>query len=92
MFDEGQRYCTAHNRGDSDPGRGADLDARRNPAALEQEPEATAELAQGDDAAQDTMYEGALAGLTEEEIAKMALAEEESSERQSDIGAEDSVD
>ena len=53
---------------------------------------ATAELAQGDDAAQDTMYEGALAGLTEEEIAKMALAEEESSERQSDIGAEDSVD
>jgi len=55
-------------------------------------PEATAELAQGDDAAQDTMYEGALAGLTEEEIAKMALAEEESSERQSDIGAEDSVD
>ena len=55
-------------------------------------PETTAELAQGDDAAQDTMYEGALAGLTEEEIAKMALAEEESSERQSDIGAEDSVD
>ena len=54
--------------------------------------EPTAELAQGDDAAQDTMYEGALAGLTEEEIAKMALAEEESSERQSDIGAEDSVD
>ena len=40
-------------------------------AALEQEPEATAELAQGDDAAQDTMYEGALAGLTEEEIAKV---------------------
>mgnify|MGYP000288067656 CR=1 FL=1 len=35
-------------------------------AALEQEPKATAELAQGDDAAQDTMYEGALAGLTEE--------------------------
>ena len=61
-------------------------------ATPEQKPEATAELAQGDDAAQDTMYEGALAGLTEEEIAKMALAEEESSERQSDIGAEDSVD
>ena len=60
--------------------------------AAEPEPEATAELAQDDDAAQDTMYEGALAGLTEEEIAKMALAEEESSERQSDIGAEDSVD
>ena len=28
------------------------------------------------EAAQDTMYEGALAGLTEEEIAKQALAEE----------------
>ena len=38
------------------------------------------------------MYEGALAGLSEEEIAKLALAEEESGERQSDIGAEDSVD
>ena len=45
-----------------------------------------------DAAAQDTMYEGALAGLSEEEIAKLALAEEESGERQSDIGAEDSVD
>ena len=58
-------------------------------------PETTAALEpaqSGDAAAQDTMYEGALAGLTEEEIAKMALAEEESSERQSDIGAEDSVD
>ena len=57
------------------------------------EPEATAEPAQGEeDAAQDTMYEGALAGLTEEEIAQMAISEEESSERQNDIGAEDSVD
>ena len=56
-------------------------------------PEATAEPAQsGDAAAQDTMYEGALARLSEEEIAKLALAEEESGERQSDIGAEDSVD
>ena len=57
------------------------------------EPEATAEPAQGEeDAAQDTMYEGALAGLSEEEIAKLALAEEESGERQNDTGAEDSVD
>ena len=46
-------------------------DAASEPAsepAAEPEPEATAELAQGDDAAQDTMYEGALAGLTEEEL------------------------
>ena len=62
-------------------------------ATIEPEPEATAEPAQGEeDAAQDTMYEGALAGLSEEEIAKLALAEEESGERQSDTGAEDSVD
>ena len=62
-------------------------------ATVEPEPEATAEPAQGEeDAAQGTMYEGALAGLSEEEIAKLALAEEESGERQSDTGAEDSVD
>lgn len=41
---------------------------------------------------QETMYEGALAGLTEEEIGRMAIAEEESSERLSDEGAEDSGD
>lgn len=61
-------------------------------ATMELEPEATAEPAQGEEAAQDTMYEGALAGLTEEEIAQMALAEEESSERQNETGAEDAVD
>ena len=62
-------------------------------ATMEPEPEATAEPAQGEeDAAQGTMYEGALAGLSEEEIAKLALAEEESGERQNDTGAEDSVD
>ena len=27
LFDEGQRYCTAHSRGDSDPDSGTDLDA-----------------------------------------------------------------
>lgn len=43
--------------------------------------------------AQGTMYEGALAGLTEEEIAAMAIAEEESAARtESDAGAEDAVD
>lgn len=50
-----------------------------------------------DDAAQDdaqgTMYEGALAGLTEEEIAAMAIAEEESAARtENDTGVEDAVD
>ena len=58
-----------------------------------EQPDAAAEQAQGEEeAAQETMYEGALAGLSEEEIAKLALAEEESGERQSDSGAEDSVD
>ena len=47
----------------------------------------------GKDAAQsDEMYEGALAGLSEEEIAKMALAEEESAARTETTGAEDAVD
>lgn len=40
----------------------------------------------------DGMYEGALAGLSEEEIAKMALAEEESAARTETTGAEDAVD
>ena len=49
--------------------------------------------AQSNDAAQDNeMYEGALAGLSEEEIAKMALAEEESAARNEMTGAEDAVD
>ena len=49
--------------------------------------------AQSKDAAQENeMYEGALAGLSEEEIAKMALAEEESAARTETTGAEDAVD
>ena len=49
--------------------------------------------AQSKDAAQsDEMYEGALAGLSEDEIAKMALAEEESAARTETTGAEDAVD
>ena len=51
-------------------------------------PEESADTADED----EPMYEGALAGLTEEEIGKLAIAEEESSERQSNEGAEDSVD
>lgn len=42
--------------------------------------------------AQGTMYEGALAGLTEEEIAAMAISEEESSARRDESGAEGAVD
>ncbi|MGN0776588.1 MAG: hypothetical protein ACI4MM_07930 [Candidatus Ventricola sp.] len=49
--------------------------------------------AQSDETAQDiVMYEGALAGLSEEEIAKMALAEEESAARTETTGVEDAVD
>lgn len=43
--------------------------------------------------AQGTMYEGALAGLTEEEIAAMAMAEESSAARtDTDSGVEGAVD
>lgn len=52
---------------------------------------------QAQDEAQEDMYEGALAGLSEEEIAKMALAEEQShgageDESETDVGEEDAVD
>jgi hypothetical protein len=40
----------------------------------------------------ETMYEGALAGLSEEEIAKMALAEEEGTARNETTGIEDAID
>lgn len=57
------------------------------------QPGESAQSAEGEEVTpQETMYEGALAGLTEEEIGQMAIAEEESSERQSDDGAEDTVD
>lgn len=56
-------------------------------------PEEGAQQAEGEEVTpQETMYEGALAGLTEEEIGKLALAEEESGARRSEDGAEDSVD
>ena len=58
-------------------------DAQETTAALDTGAGSHRRIGAGsDDAAQDTMYEGALAGLSEEEIAKMALAEEESGERQ----------
>ncbi len=60
---------------------------------LEAIPEENAEQAQTDnEQAQEVMYEGALAGMTEEEIAEMAIAEENSAERTSDNGGEDAVD
>ena len=45
-----------------------------------------------DDAQEIEMYEGALAGLSEEEIAKMALAEEEGTARTETTGTETAVD
>ena len=53
---------------------------------------ATQEAQDNDEAQNDGMYEGALAGLSEEEIAKMALSEEESAARTETTGAEDAVD
>lgn len=53
-----------------------------------EKPDQAGEEAQ--DEAQGTMYEGALAGLTEEEIAALALAEEEADV--DGIGGEDAVD
>lgn len=40
----------------------------------------------------EEMYEGALAGLSEEEIAKMALAEEQGTARSETTGIEDAID
>lgn len=45
-----------------------------------------------EDAQEIEMYEGALAGLSEEEIAKMALAEEEGKARTETTGIETAVD
>lgn len=45
-----------------------------------------------DKAHEDELYEGALAGLSEEEIAAMALAEESSAARTEMTGVEDAMD
>lgn len=47
------------------------------------EPDGASQEAQDDDA-QEVMYEGALAGMTEEEIAAQALAEEHEAQGQAD--------
>lgn len=49
-------------------------------------------LSTDDGEAQNDLYEGALAGLTEEEIGELAMAEENSSLRTEDSGAEGAVD
>ena len=68
-------------------------DAQKNPADGEEAGQAGAsQTAQEDHNAQEEMYEGALAGMSEDEIAKMALAEEESAARTETTGAEDAVD
>lgn len=48
--------------------------------------------AQNEEAQDNVMYEGALAGLSEEEIARMALSEEGSAARTETTGVEDAVD
>ena len=82
----------SNNAGDKTPGTEATAaptaEAAATPEATQKPEEANTESenssvsdeAQEDqnDQAQDTMYEGALAGMTEEEIAKQAMAEEES--------------
>ena len=52
----------------------------------------TNEAQLNDQAQEIEMYEGALAGLSEEEIAKMALAEEGSTARTETTGTETAVD
>lgn len=52
----------------------------------------TNEAQLNDQAQEIEMYEGALAGLSEEEIAKMALAEEEGTARTETTGIETAVD
>ncbi|MBR4038521.1 MAG: hypothetical protein IKJ11_00310 [Clostridia bacterium] len=52
----------------------------------------TNEAQLNDQAQEIEMYEGALAGLSEEEIAKMALAEEQGTARSETTGIETAVD
>lgn len=71
-----------------------EADAQQMPAdeAMASEVSKTNEAQIEDDAQEIEMYEGALAGLSEEEIAKMALAEEEGAARSETTGIETAVD
>lgn len=88
LFDEGQRTAQPITEATATPA----VEQTSMPEETPQ-PEEGAQQAEGEKVTpQETMYEGALAGLTEEEIGKLALAEEESGARRSEDGAEDSVD
>ena len=64
-----------------------------NDEAQASEVSKTNEAPEETEAAQaEEMYEGALAGLSEEEIAKMALAEEQGTARSETTGIEDAID
>ena len=71
-----------------------EANAQQMPAneAMASEVSKTNEAQIEDDAQEIEMYEGALAGLSEEEIAKMALAEESGSARTETTGIETAVD
>lgn len=71
-----------------------EANAQQMPAneAMTSEASKTNEAQIEDDAQEIEMYEGALAGLSEEEIAKMALAEEFGSARSETTGIETAVD
>ena len=72
-----------------------EADAQTLPAEVADASEVskTNEAPEMTEAAQDeVMYEGALAGLSEEEIAKMALAEEEGAARGETTGIENAID
>ncbi|MBQ7888079.1 MAG: hypothetical protein IJ313_14525 [Clostridia bacterium] len=71
-----------------------EADAQSKPAdeADASEVSKTNEALIEDDAQEEVMYEGALAGLSEEEIAKMALAEEEGTARTETTGIENPID
>ena len=60
--------------------------------AMASQEDVTHEAQKTEIAQEDEMYEGALAGLSEEEIAKMAMAEEESAARTQTTGTEGAVD
>ena len=71
-----------------------EADAENKPADVADASEVSkANEAQVEEDAQEIeMYEGALAGLSEEEIAKMALAEEEGAARGETTGIENAID
>ena len=62
-----------------------------NEAKASQE-DVTHEAPVNETAQEEELYEGALAGLSEEEIAKMAMAEEQSAARNEMTGTESAID